>query len=230
MQSAQTLLARHANADMDSANGTEITVFLRAWSDGDHRAFESLIPLVYKKLYSAAQWYMAQQGPGHILQNTALVNETYLRLEKLDGLDWQDRGHFYAVCAQLMRRILSSYSRAQLSLKRGGTIQHVELDESIAFELGGPISLITLDDALHDLAAYDERMLRIVELRVLVGLEHGGDSRSPEHLREDREARVADGESLAVVTYMSHGCWSVSAARPAPLPLWITPISASFTK
>lgn len=155
---------------MDSACGTEITVLLRAWSSGDRRAFEKLIPLVYQRLYSAAQWYMAQQGPGHILQNTALVNETYLRLEKLHGLDWQDRGHFYAVCAQLMRRILSSYSRSQLSLKRGGAIQHVELDESIATELNWHSDLITLDDALHDLAAYDERMLRIVELRALVGL------------------------------------------------------------
>lgn len=155
---------------MDWALGTDITVLLRAWSGGDRQAFEKLIPLVYRKLYSAAQWYMAQQAPGHILQNSALVNETYLRLVNLEGIDWQDRNHFYAVCAQLMRRILASYVRTQLSLKRGGTLQHVSFDEAMVPDSVWHADLVTIDEALDDLAAFDERMLRIVELRALVGL------------------------------------------------------------
>jgi RNA polymerase sigma factor (TIGR02999 family) len=154
---------------MDTAYATEITVLLRAWSSGDRHAFDDLIPLVYRKLYAAAQRYMSLQGPGHVLQNTALVNETYLQLAKLGKVDWQNRNHFYAVCAQLMRRILTDHARAQLSAKRGGAIEHVPADDQIA-EPNWHAALISLDDALHGLGGFGERMLKIVELRAFVGL------------------------------------------------------------
>ncbi len=156
---------------MGSSCATEITVLLRAWSDGDRQALEKLVPLVYQRLYAAAQRYMAQERPGHILQNSALVNELYLQLSTLNSIDWQDRNHFYAVCAQLMRRILTTYARSQLRSKRGGAQNHIPLDDyHSALTPVQQASLITLDDALRDLAAFDERMLRIVELRALVGL------------------------------------------------------------
>ncbi len=156
---------------MDTACATEITVLLRAWSDGDRQAFEKLIPLVYRQLYTAAQRYMSQQHPGHILQNTALVNETYLRLARLGSIDWQDRNHFYAVCSQMMRRILTNYARAQLRTKRGGALQHFSMDDSHTMtEPNWHAVLVTLDDAMHDLSTFDERLLRIVELRAVFGL------------------------------------------------------------
>jgi RNA polymerase sigma factor (TIGR02999 family) len=156
---------------MDTACATEITVLLRAWSGGDAQALEKLIPVVYKRLYAAAQGQMAQERPGHILQNTALVNELYLQLAKLNGIAWQDRNHFYAVCAQLMRRILVGYARSQRRIKRGGGIDPIATDDKhTVLETSRREALVTLDDILHDLEAFDERMLRIVELYALVGL------------------------------------------------------------
>ncbi|MFZ0479499.1 MAG: ECF-type sigma factor [Terriglobales bacterium] len=156
---------------MHSSGAGEITDLLRAWNGGDPQALDKLIPLVYQKLYAAAQRYMAQQYPGHILQNSALVNETYLQLVKLGKVDWQDRNHFYAVCSQMMRYVLTTYTRSRLSAKRGGTIHHVRVDDNITTTGADWHSvLLTLDDALNDLAAFDERLLRIVELRALVGL------------------------------------------------------------
>jgi RNA polymerase sigma factor (TIGR02999 family) len=155
---------------MGSSCATEITVLLRAWRDGDRQALEKLVPLVYQRLYAAAQRYMAEERPGHILQNSALVNELYLQLSKLNKIDWHDRNHFYAVCAQLMRRILTDYARSQLRSKRGARSDITLDDYHSALSQAQQASLITLDDALRDLAAFDERMLRIVELRALVGL------------------------------------------------------------
>jgi RNA polymerase sigma-70 factor (ECF subfamily) len=156
---------------MDSSATSEITVLLRAWSSGDRGALERLLPLVYQKLYAAAQRYMAHERPGHILQNSALVNELYLELAKLDSIDWRDRNHFYAVCAQFMRRILTTYARSRHRLKRGGDIEHVTVDDNVLpNEPNWCAGLVTLDDAMKDLGAFDERMLRIVELRAFVGL------------------------------------------------------------
>ncbi|MFZ0478739.1 MAG: ECF-type sigma factor [Terriglobales bacterium] len=172
--SAQPTLTIHllvGHAAMDTAYGTEITVLLRAWSGGDAQALRKLIPLVYKRLYAVAQGQMAQERAGHILQNTALVNELYVQLDKLDRIDWQNRNHFYAVCAQLMRRILVGYARAQRRIKRGGGIDHIAIDDRhTILEPSRRLDLVTLDDTLNDLAAFDERMLRIVELYALVGL------------------------------------------------------------
>jgi RNA polymerase sigma factor (TIGR02999 family) len=156
--------------DGHSSSESGITVLLRAWNGGDHQALEKLIPLVYRELHRTARRYMARESPGHILQSTALVNETYLELEKLGEIDWQDRGHFYAVCAQLMRRTLTNYARSRLFKKRGGDAQRVHFDESWVVSGDSRTDLIALDEALNQLALIDERKSQIVQLRFFVGL------------------------------------------------------------
>lgn len=152
----------------ESTNG--ITALLRAWGSGDRKALEKVMPLVYSHLHATAQAYMGQQNPGHILQSTALVNETYLRLVRLKEIEWQDRGHFYAVCAQLMRQVLIDYARSRLSRKRGGGEAQVSFDEVEAFLSGGmSAEFIALDDALGKLAALDPRMSQVVQYRLFAG-------------------------------------------------------------
>jgi|HubBroStandDraft_6_1064221.scaffolds.fasta_scaffold05241_3 RNA polymerase sigma-70 factor (ECF subfamily) len=149
----------------------EITVLLRAWGHGDRSALDNLIPLVYRKLYVTARHYMAQQNPGHILQSTALVNETYLQLARIGEIHWRDRGQFFAVCAQLMRHILTDHARMQLSLKRGNGEVAVPIDEDLSIPgRDAAAELIALDDALQGLAEFDERMSQVVQLRVFGGL------------------------------------------------------------
>ena len=147
-----------------------ITTLLRAWSGGDSRALDHLTPLVYGELYRLAQCQMAREKPDHILQNTALVNEIYLQLLNLREVDWQNRLHFFAVCSQLMRHTLAGYARSRLYLKRGGDAQQMTFDENLEVPDRDPGSvLIALDDALHDLAAFDERMSQVVQLRFFGG-------------------------------------------------------------
>jgi RNA polymerase sigma factor (TIGR02999 family) len=155
---------------MGSCSIGDITVLLRAWREGDRQALEDLIPLVYQELYLTAKRYMARQKPDHILQSTALVNETYLHLAKLGEIDWQDRGHFFAVCAQVMRRILTDYARSRLYQKRGGEVHHVPFDECSMATRSPRRDLIALDDALHSLAQLDKRKSQVVELRVFGGM------------------------------------------------------------
>lgn len=148
----------------------EITTLLRDWNRGDTSALRELIPLVYPQLQAAARHYMAKEDSGHILQSTALINETYLQLVRLDRIHWQDRGHFFAVCARLMRRVLTDYARAQLSLKRGQRAQEQPLNENVVVPIrDARAELIALDDALQELAALDERMGRIVQLHIFGG-------------------------------------------------------------
>lgn len=155
---------------MDASGVSGITLLLRAWSTGDEQALNRLTPLVYRDLYRTAQRYMAAEKPGHILQNTALVNETYLQLARLGEIDWQDRGHFFAMCARVMRHVLAQYARDRLSLKGGGGAQLLPLDESLVALPDPCPDLVALDDALGRLAALDERKSQVVELRVFVGL------------------------------------------------------------
>jgi RNA polymerase sigma-70 factor (ECF subfamily) len=155
---------------MKGTSAGEISVLLHAWSEGDDQALAKLTPLVYKDLYRAAQRYMAQQKPGHILQSTALVNEVYLRLAELGHVDWHDRTHFFAACAQSMRHILTDYARSRLSLKRGGEAQHVSLHEVLVAFPDRSMDLLALNEALDGLAAIDERKSRVVELRFFGGL------------------------------------------------------------
>jgi RNA polymerase sigma factor (TIGR02999 family) len=147
-----------------------ITVLLRAWSEGNSHALEELTPLIYEEIYLAARRYMARENTGHLLQNTALVNEVFVRLAKIGEVEWQDRSHFFAVCAQIMRRILVDYARSQHRAKRGGQAEQISLEDSLALVQEAPAALIALDDALQSLASVDERKSKVVELRFYGGL------------------------------------------------------------
>jgi RNA polymerase sigma factor (TIGR02999 family) len=109
----------------------DVTRLLRAWGAGDERALEQLMPLVYEELHRLAHRYMSSEQPGQTLQTTALVHEAYLRLVDVKRVDWQDRAHFYALCARLMRRILVDFARSRSYQKRGGGATHVRLDEAV---------------------------------------------------------------------------------------------------
>jgi RNA polymerase sigma factor (TIGR02999 family) len=148
----------------------EITQLLGAWSAGDERAFEKLMPLVYDELHRLAQAYMGRERPGHVLQTTALVHEAYLRLVDAGRASLQDRNHFFAVCAQLMRRILVDWARARLSHKRGGEVQMLNLDESLVVSPHAGADLVALDDALKALETVDPRKSKVIELRFFGGL------------------------------------------------------------
>ena len=148
----------------------EITQLLQAWSGGDEKALERLTPLVYNELHRTAQRYMARERPGHTLQATALIDEVYLRLVDCDGVNWQDRNHFFAVCARLMRRILTDFARSRNYLKRGGGAKRITFDESLHVSPEPDGDLVALDHALHGLSAVDKRKCDVVELRFFGGL------------------------------------------------------------
>lgn len=148
----------------------EVTQLLRAWSEGDERALEKLMPLVYEELHRLARRYMAGERPGHTLQTSALVNEAYLRLVDVKNLNWQNRAHFFGVSAQLMRRILVDFARSRRSLKRGGEALTVSLEEGSIVSRAKGADVVALDDALKSLAEIDPRRSRVVELRFFGGL------------------------------------------------------------
>jgi RNA polymerase sigma-70 factor, ECF subfamily len=148
----------------------EVTQLLKAWTAGDQKALEKLTPLVYEQLHRVAQRYMAGQRPGHTLQTTALVNEVYLRLVDCGQVNWQDRAHFLAVSAQLMRRILIDFARSRGYQKRGGHVPHFSLDEVPSVSSEPDRDVVALDDALKALAKVDGRKSRVVELRFFGGL------------------------------------------------------------
>ena len=153
-----------------SSGAKDITQVLLAWREGDARALEELIPLVQGELHTLAHRYMAGEHPGHVLQTTALINEAYLRLIDCRRVRWQSRAHFFAVSAQLMRRILVDVARARKKLKRGGDVLQISLDDVALVAQSRSPDVIALDDALKNLAAFDERKSRIVELRFFGGL------------------------------------------------------------
>ena len=155
---------------MGLPSGHEVTRLLKAWSGGDEGALEKLTPLVYRQLHGIAQRYMAGERSGHTLQTTALVNEAYLRLVDCEKVNWQDRAHFFAVSAQLMRRILIDFARSRGYLKRGGAVAHISLDEAPSVCKEPDVNLVALDDALKALSAIDERKSRVVELKFFGGL------------------------------------------------------------
>jgi RNA polymerase sigma factor (TIGR02999 family) len=143
---------------------------LTAWSSGDETALDRLMPLVYQELHQRAERYMAYEQPGHTLQTTALVNELYLRLVDLPRQTWQNRSHFLAICAQLMRRILVDFARSRRSQKRGGGPGDLPLNEALTICSEAPHEIIAVDDALKSLSAFDPRKARVVELRFFGGL------------------------------------------------------------
>ncbi len=148
----------------------EVTQLLKAWTTGDEHALEKLTPLVYEQLHRVAQRYMAGERSGHTLQATALVNEVYLRLIDCQQINWQDRAHFLAVSAQLMRRILIDFARSRGFQKRGSATPHLSLDEAPSVCCEPDTNLVALDDALKSLASLDERKSKVVELRFFGGL------------------------------------------------------------
>jgi RNA polymerase sigma factor (TIGR02999 family) len=148
----------------------EITRLLRAWGSGDAAALERLTPLVYGELHRLARHYMRRQKPGSSMQTTALVNEAYLKLVDLNQVSWHDRAHFFAISANLMRRILVDAARARFAEKRGGQAVKIEFNESIDASPLRPEQLIRLDDALEALARIDPRKAKVVELRFFGGL------------------------------------------------------------
>ena len=155
---------------MDEALGHEITQLLQAWRQGDERALEKLTPQVYRELHRAAKGCMARERDGHTLQTTALINELYLRLSDLKPIDWQNRAHFFALCARQMRRILTDQARARQSHKRGGGTQLVSLDVDLVATPEASGNLVAMDDALHRLAKVDERKSQVIEMRFFGGL------------------------------------------------------------
>jgi RNA polymerase sigma-70 factor, ECF subfamily len=148
----------------------EITELLQAWRQGDEHALEKLTPQVYRELHRAARGCMARERGGHTLQTTALINELYLRLFDLKLIDWQNRAHFFALCARQMRRILTDQARARQSHKRGGGAQPVSLDVAPAVAPQASADLVAVDDALNRLAKEDERKSQVVEMRFFGGL------------------------------------------------------------
>jgi RNA polymerase sigma-70 factor (ECF subfamily) len=151
-----------------SATAHDVTPLLRAWSEGNEQALERLIPLVYRELHRIARGCMARENPNQTLQATALVNEAYLRLVDVQHIRWQDRAHFFALCARAMRRILVDHARSRASLKRGAGQVCLELQEGRASSK--PTNLLGLDEALNRLAALDLRKSQVVELRFFGGL------------------------------------------------------------
>ena len=154
--------------DSSRSPGAPVTDFLRAWSGGDREALDAVIPLVHAELKRLARSRLAGERPNHTIQPTALVNEAYLRLRNERGMQWQDRSHFLAVAAQLMRFILVDHARKRRNQKRGGDQQIVALDVDVA-DLGAE-GVLRIDDALTALAKVDERKARVVEMRVFAGL------------------------------------------------------------
>lgn len=147
-----------------------ITRLLNDWSSGDEEALNVLIPLVHRELQLLARRHMRQERHGHTLQATALVSEAYLRLLELKQIQWEDREHFFAVAARLMRRILVDAARARHAQKRGDGVQAVPLEEAESAESNPEGDLLFVDEALRSLQAVDKRKAQVVELRVFMGL------------------------------------------------------------
>lgn len=148
----------------------EITQLLRAWSEGEQSAFDQLVPLVYDDLHRLARRHMSGERDDNSLQATALVNEAYLRLVDSKQATWNDRAHFFAVCAKLMRRILVDAARSRNALKRGAGLTVVELNEALVAAEEPAVDPVALDRALDALAAFDSRKAQVVELRLFGGL------------------------------------------------------------
>jgi RNA polymerase sigma factor (TIGR02999 family) len=148
---------------------SEVSALLRAWSEGDRGALDRLTPIVYEELHRLARRHMRGERPGHSLQTTALVNEAYLKLADYKRMDWQDRAHFFAVSAQVMRRILVDRARRR-NVKRGGGVQHVSLDDATVVAAAGGTDLVALDDAMNALAEISPRKVQVVEMRFFGGL------------------------------------------------------------
>ena len=166
-----------------------VTGLLLAWRAGDDAALERLIPLVHAELHRIAKGFMRKERAGHTLQTSALVNEAYLRLLDAPSVDWQNRAHFFAVSASLMRRILVDFARGRQARKRGGSAQRVVLDDALLTARARGEDVLAVDEALQALAKVDERKSKVVELRFFGGLTEAEIAEalqiSPETVRRD---------------------------------------------
>jgi len=149
----------------------DVSLLLHAWRGGDQAALDQLLPLVHQELHRLAHIYMARERANHTLQTTALINEAYLRLVDADKVDWQDRTHFFAIAAKVMRRILVDFARSRGYQKRAGHRKEVSLDEAMLISPNPDHDLAKLDDALMTLAEFDPRKAKVVELRFFGGLD-----------------------------------------------------------
>ena len=148
----------------------EITELLEQWSGGNQAALDQLYPLVYEELRRLARSYMRREPKGHTLQTTALINEAYVRLVDQHSVRWQNRSHFFAISAQIMRRILVDHARQHLQAKRGGGAKRISLDEVMIVAKERSEEVLMLDEALANLARLDPRRSQVVELRYFAGL------------------------------------------------------------
>ncbi len=155
---------------MAATSPHQVSHLLLAWSEGEEGAYEQLIPLVYEELHRLARRYMRKERSGHTLQTSALVNEAYLRLIGAGDVRWQNRAHFFAVSARMMRRILVDFARAKHDLKRGGCNLQTTLDEQLAVSSEPSADLLALDEALKRLFELHPRQAEIVEMRYFGGL------------------------------------------------------------
>lgn len=161
---------RSPGGAMTTSPPKEVTQLLLAWNGGNEDALNKLIPLVHAELRQAAKRYMRRERAGHTLQTSALVNEVYLRLIEARNVEWRDRAHFFAISAQLMRRVLVDFARRRNQLKRGGEARHISIEEALDVSDERGADVIALDDALNELAKLNQRQSRVVELRFFGGL------------------------------------------------------------
>jgi len=196
---------RRAPIEISPPAADDVTRLLRAWRDGDRGALDRLMPRVYGELRRVAGRFLRGERPDHTLQPTALVHEAYLRFAGAERPRWRDRMHFYAVAAQVMRRILVDHARAHGAGKRGGGAPRVPLDEGIDAGVERAADLVALDDALEALAAMDARKARIVQLHHFAGL---------------TVAETAEVLGLSVSTIVLEArlarAWLVAALRRSP--------------
>lgn len=156
--------------EMQAGSGRDVTVLLQAWSEGDQSALKQLTPLIYAELRRLARHYMSRERANATLETGVLLNEAFLRLVQWKTARWQNRSHFYGLAAQMMRRVLVDHARSRSYQKRGGSAQHVSLDDAIVISPERNRSLVALDEALERLAEVDARKSKVVELRFFGGL------------------------------------------------------------
>lgn len=153
-----------------AASSNEITQLLTAWGNGDQNALDQLMPLVYSELHRLAHRHIRKERPGHTLQTSALLNEAFLRLVDQRDVTWKSRSHFFAIAAQMMRRILVDYARSRGSAKRAGNARQVSFDEELIVSRERSKEILALHDALNELTLIDPRKGKVVELKYFGGL------------------------------------------------------------
>ena len=151
-------------------SSSNVTQMLHDWSHGDREVLDKLVPVVYEELRRQAARYLKRERPGHTLQTTALIHEAYIRLIDQKNVHWQNRAHFYAISAKLMRRILVDHARSRQAAKRGGSDIKLPLEEAMIASEGREVDLVALDEALERLAAIDPQQSRVVELKFFSGM------------------------------------------------------------